>query len=591
MVAMLPFIGAWRFSAIGIDDPQYYLLTPEVTQGLSWAGLKWAFTDLSNAIWMPLTWLVYQADYSIRDLLATIFPVTDGYQLAYSIAHIQSVLLNGLNAALLFYFLRLVANCDRLTLPFLASLLWAVHPLRVESVIWIASLKDVLSMTFLLAALVSWVRYRRQSDRRSCVYSHIAFAFACCAKPSVITFPGMIFLLDAMLGKMPPLTLDWRRYKDYLPSMAMAIPVAFLAQIAQSAGGATTYQADIPLWYRLWNAIVSIGVYVRNFTWPSQLAPQCAIQWPGPPHMALVGSIIGGLVVLAGIVLAVLLFIRIQRNQSPVTSCVTVGALWALGTLMPMLGISAFGGHAFADRFTYIPFIGLSMALLSLERLHNRIARGTCCSILAATIAAYGSVAHVQTRYWQDDGKLMPRILEVDGDNNFLAHVCYAKHLCEHDHSAQTLETAERHFTAGYGLNPQWCMSSSLSYMFILGETGKIDRLPEVQNNFIKWLREKHHMWKSMDQDISEGIIELFGNGCSEPKLEKAHMTAAALLASGRKDVPQVFYLAYLVGKATGDADMAAQAIDGLRKISDFRTGYDNPYRFRFVLNEKGANK
>ena len=283
LIAVLPFVGAWQFSAIGIDDPHYYLLEPNVTNGLSFAGLKWAFTDLSNAIWMPLTWLVYQADYSLRNLIVSVVDVGDGFSLAYSIAHLQSVLLHGLNAALLFGLLRLIGGRRASLLPAVAALLWAVHPLRVESVVWIASLKDVLSLTFLLVALLFWVRSRQGGGRRDFVLSHVFFVLACCAKPSAITFPGMVFLLDALLGRMLPLSLAWRRYGDYLPSLVLAVPLAVLAQIAQTVGGATSYLADVPLWYRLLNALVSIGVYARNLVWPSQLAPQCALQWPQPP--------------------------------------------------------------------------------------------------------------------------------------------------------------------------------------------------------------------------------------------------------------------------------------------------------------------
>lgn len=581
------FAAAWRFPYINIDDPYYYVLPWEISGGLSWAGVKWALSDLSNAIWMPLTWIVYQADYTLRNFILAHFDIADGFQLAYSIAHVQSILLHGLNAVLLFALLRRIDGGKRLAMPFVAAALWAAHSLRVESVVWIASFKDVLSMSFLLAALIQWVKFRETDGRRHYVFSHIAFALACCAKPSVVTFPGMVLILDALiLGKFSPFPLDWRRYKAYAPSVAIAVPVAVLAQVAQSAGGATLHQAGIPLSYRLLNALVSIGVYIRNFVWPTSLAPQCAMQWPEPPHFLVGGVIIGGFLLVAAAFLGYRAYRRLQVGS--LKGChVTAGAFWFIGTILPMLGISAFGGHAFADRFTYIPAIGASIALLAAKsRSAAFLAAGACLCLGWATTR--------QTAFWCDDGALSRRILEVDGDGNCLAHVTLAKHLFEHDHTSAGLVEAERHFSRAYELDPGYCQVSAVIHAFILGESGKTENLSRIETDFIKWLREKKNIWRCLDMDVIEGVRYLYAvkrEDDPEYGVKQAQKIARELMSHGDIPAYQPYYFVYLVGKASGDADMMRFGTGGIRRLSDPLTGFDGWPTFRFALGEGNDGK
>lgn len=600
VLAVAAFAAAWRFPYINIDDPYYYVLSKEVTGGLSWAGIKWAFTDLSNAIWMPLTWLVYQVDYSIRNAVIGMCPSMDGFQLAYSIAHVQSILLHGLNSVLLFFLLRRIdafvssegTRTARVAMPLVAAAIWAVHPLRVESVVWIASLKDVLSMTLLLAALIQWVKFREADGMRHYVLSHIALALACCAKPSVITFPGMVLLIDTLiLRKFNPFPLDWKRYKEYAPSVAIAMPTALLAQIAQSAGGATMHQAGIPLWYRLLNATVSIGVYLRNLVWPSSLAPQCAIQWPAMPHFLYGGLVIGGAFIFAAVFLAWIAWRRLQtpttdeeHPQEKAIGLVTTGVLWFAGTILPMLGISAFGGHAFADRFTYIPMVGVSIALLALKgRTSAFLAAGWCLCLGWATAR--------QTAFWCDDGALSKRILEVDGDGNYLAHVTYAKHLFEHEHTPDKLKEAEAHFTKGYELNPDYCQVSTVIYMMLLGESGNTRVMDRVENNFIKWLHERRGIWRCLDIDVAEGIRYLYAvkrDDDPEYGTRYAKRIASELIAHGEIPAYQPYYFIYCVGKLTGDEAMRQYGIDGVKRLLNPLTGFDGWPAFRFILGEDG---
>ena len=610
-LAVAAFASAWRFPYIDIDDPYYYALPKEITGGLSWGGVKWAFTDLSNAIWMPLTWICYQLDYSVRNAVMGWCPTCDGFQLAYTIAHVQSILLHGLNAVLLFGLLRRLGggggqaaekDSKRTTASFVAAAVWAVHPLRAESVAWIASFKDVLSMSFLLLALIKWVDWRERGGAGRYALLHVAFALACMAKPSVVTFPGMVFLLDALvLGKFNPLPLERSRYRAYAPSLAIAVPVAILAQVAQTAGGATAHQAGIPLWYRLLNALVSVGVYVRNFFWPSDLAPQCAIQWPGLPHFLSGGVAVGGAFAVLAAALAWRAWRRFGGGRGATAlpgevrgAYFSAGVLWFAGTMLPMLGISAFGGHAFADRFTYVPAVGFSLALMGAwcggaNAVAGNGRRATAgFAVAAVAVVALLASSWRQTTFWRDDGALARRILEVDGDGNYLAHVTYAKHLFDHERSPESLKEAEAHFTRGYELNPDYCQLSAISYLMLLGETGKADVMDGVRDGFVRWLRERRGIWRCLDMDVAEGLVQLYAGGSG---IRHAHGIASGLMRVGNIPAYQPYYFIYCAGVKSGDDAMRRYGIDGIRRLSDPRTGFDGRPNFRFILDgaEAGA--
>lgn len=582
-LTILPFVRAGSFGYIGIDDSLYFVTPEIVTNGLTLAGLKWAFTDLTNGIWMPATWLVYQFDYSLRDLLLEIVPSCDGFQLAYSIAHVQAVLLHGVNAMLACLLLCRLDRHRRVLAPTLAALFWSVHPLRVESVVWIASLKDVLSMTFLLAALIAWVRQYEGSRFGWYAAAHVFLALGCCAKPSVMTFPGMVFLLDALvLGTFVPQPFDWRRYRRYLPSLAIVLPVALLAQRAQTIGGATQFQAGVPLWYRLVNAVTSIGVYFRNLVWPLELAPQCELQWPNLPHFLVGGLLLGGAAVGIGVWVFWRSFVRpgARRTTGDLASA---GLLWSLGTLVPMLGLSAFGGHAYADRFTYIPFLGVSIVLLSVCSL-----AWTKWAVVGLVTVA-GCVSFRQTGFWRDDGTLMSRILAVDGDRNFLAHQTLGLHLFEHRRTPQDVQAAERHFSKAYALKPQICQSLALAYLVILGESGRAERMPEVEARFVQWLHERQNAWNSMDQDIAFGLVNLYREGSDDEVANgrrQARAVAQDLMSRGAIRAYQPYWFIYLAGKRLGDEKMRRYGLRALRRLADPRGGFDYSVRFRFLARE-----
>lgn len=584
LLSIAPFALCLRYGVVAIDDPLYYALPHQVVDGLTFKGLEWAFTDLSNAIWMPLVWLVYQFNHTLAHLLRNVSEVFDDFQTAYSIAHFEMVALHGVNALLLLALLRRLDEGKRLLVPALAALVWSVHPLRVESVVWIASMKDVVSMTFLLLAVISWVDFRTGARKaRSYALSMTFFALGCCAKPSVMTFPGMVLLLDVlMLRRLSLEDFCLERLWPYVLPSILALSTAALSQRAQIVGHATTFQAGIPILYRLLNALTSLGVYVRNTILPVDLAPQCMIQYPKPPHHLAEGALLGLAVLVLAFRCGLTAFRKMRAGERPMSPTATA-VLWYVGTIFPMLGISAFGGHAFADRFTYIPAVALSIALLGLKGLRTK----TGCAVLACGACLLGGLSVRQVGFWKNDETLTRRILKVDGEDNFLARVNLAHYLFENKHTEDSLAEAVGHYSAAYRLNPRYCQRTGLIYLAMLGETGRTKEMPSVRLDFLSWLHARN-VWRSYDQDIADGLCALYSEEASEgaraSAMKEAKRIARELKSLGNVDVAQMYYLIYLTGEKSGDQELKRYGLDGIARQSKPSTGLDNTIRFRFLL-------
>ena len=585
LAAILPFCRSLGYGFINIDDPVYYVMPRIVTSGLSFDGIAWALTDLSNAIWMPITWIVYQVDYSIRNFILILLPSLDGFQVAYSIAHLQSVILHGINAVLLYKFLCLLSHRTNHLIGMLAALFWAVHPLRAESVVWIASLKDVLSMGFLLGALITWVKFRQAEDRYYYYASNTLFFLACACKPSAMTFPGMILLIDVLiLGKPTIQELSKDKFKDYLPAMAIALPIALLAHYAQGIGGAAIFQSDIPFWYKALNSVVAIGVYVKNLIYPCNLAVQCQIQWPNMPHLMTTGLILGAALIFTCATATILAFQKL-RIGSLSSRYLSAGFLFFLGTLLPMLGLSSFGGHAFADRFTYIPMVGFSIAMLYLEQIPWRRFITTFAVIILISL---GVMSILQTGYWSNDEKLMKQTLEVDGDCNLVAHKNLARFYFEHEHTSEGLKKSINHFRRAYEINKKFCQESAIIYIMALGEAREVEKIRTIHDDFVKWLREDKNCWNSIDQDITESLCCLFESinapqEIRDKKMKLPLKTASFLLSRPDFGVHKVDYFIHLVGKYSGNKYIEDEGLRRLRTLSDSKTGIDDAVRFRFA--------
>lgn len=407
-----------HFDFINYDDDQYVYDNPVVQQGLTLRGIAWAFTTDTLGNWHPLTWLSYMLDVEL-------FGVTPGAMHAVNVAfHI-------LNTLLLFVLLaRLTGKPGRAA--FVAAL-FALHPLHVESVAWIAERKDVLSTFFGLLAIAAYAWYARQPSARRNMLVALLLALGLIAKPMLVTWPFVFLLLDCW-----PLKRSWsaRLILEKWPHFLLIVASCVVTYLVQARGGAVRTFDDAALGLRLQNAVVSYAVYLGKTIWPLRLG----VLYPYPDEAYATYLVLGCAALLVLVTLAVLVLAR-PRPYLP------VGWLWYLGTLVPVIGLVRVGGQAYADRYTYIPLIGIFFAatwlvadlLEARPRLRAPVLVAACAMLVTITY-----LTHVQASHWRDSITLYEHTLRVAPKAGTI-HFNLGNALL----AAGRAEEAEAHFAAG----------------------------------------------------------------------------------------------------------------------------------------------
>jgi protein O-mannosyl-transferase len=404
---LLVYTQTVRFDFVNYDDPDYVTNNPHVRGGLSAAAVRWAFTSTEAANWFPVTRLTHILDVQL-------FGLESGWHHAVNVAlHLGA-------AAVLFAFLN-AATAARWPSAFVAFV-FALHPLHVESVAWIAERKDVLCALFWFVAL--WAYARR---RWPLVYT--AFALGLMSKPMIVTLPFVLLLLDVW-----PLRRGIR-LREKLPLFAMSAAGAAITLIAQSGSGAVKPAAAISIA----NAIVSYGVYLLKTVAPLDLA----VFYPYP------ASIPAWQVALAAAALAAITLAALRaRNSAPY---LLIGWLWFLGTLVPVIGFVQVGAQARADRYMYVPMVGLAIiaAWGAADLLRGRVRLQA--ALAGAVLLALGGAAWAQTSYWHDSGTLFAHAVEVT-DDNYVAEHNLGNYLMPID---GRLPDAVRHLRTAASLRPE----------------------------------------------------------------------------------------------------------------------------------------
>lgn len=404
-LALLTLAAYWLcFSAdfINYDDPTYVSENPQVRGGLTPAGVKWAFSTFRASNWHPLTWLSLQADAEFFGLNPAGF-------------HVMNVVIHLMNVLLLYQLLlKMTGAVGR---SWLVAALFAIHPLHVESVAWVAERKDVLSSLFGLAALWCYACYAHKPSVNRYLAVGACFALSLLAKPMWVTLPALLLLLDywplqrsttAGASISGPASRTWGQLLvEKLPLFAMTVISCSITLLAQRDALRTLAHVSWPT--RLTNAVVSVAIYLRQTIWPANLAPF----YPYPTADRDWRVIAGCGLVLAGITIA---FFRLRRSQP----AAIIGWLWFLGTLAPVIGIVQVGGQAHADRYTYVPHIGLFIAFvwlagdgchrLGFPKFGKQFASGLL--ILSGVC-----LTRMQLGYWQNSEALWRHTVEVTGDN------------------------------------------------------------------------------------------------------------------------------------------------------------------------------
>ncbi len=393
-----------EFGFLNYDDNTYVTHNPAVADGLTGEGARWAFTTFYAANWHPLTWLSHMADVSLFG------PDAAGH-------HRTNALLHALTAALVF--VALCAYTRALGASLFVAAFFALHPLRVESVAWISERKDLLAGLFGVAALIAYERYARSAGGRRVRMALVAvlLALGLLAKPMLVTLPFVLLLLDAWpLGRRNVAAL----VREKLPLFALVLASCVITSIAQRAGGALEALHRVTFVPRVVQAFEAIGSYVSAILWPTNLAVFY------PHRAALDAADYSPWSVAAGLGFAIAVGVTAigwwKRARMP---WILVGWLWFCGMLVPVLGFVQVGMQSHADRYTYLPSIGVALALaFSVRALcAGSKARTHAAGVLATCwIAALVPLTRAQLETWRSTTALMEHAIAVT-DRNFVAHL------------------------------------------------------------------------------------------------------------------------------------------------------------------------
>jgi tetratricopeptide (TPR) repeat protein len=419
---------------VSYDDPRYIADNRMLHGGLIGENLRWAFTTFASSNWHPLTWISYLVDYELYGLSP------GGY-------HLTNVALHAVNTLLVFVILRRLTG--DVWSGALVAALFGVHPLHVESVAWISERKDVLSACFWLLTMGAYARYAERRTRGWYATTLALFTLGLMAKPMVVTLPFVLLLLDYWPLRRVQVPIHdaprvaGRLLAEKVPFFALAAAAGAMTIQAQSAGGAVASLDRFPLSVRVMNALVSYVAYLEKTAWPAGLS----VRYPHPGITLPVWKVVVATLILVAITWAAVRWLRSRPYLA-------VGWFWYLGTLVPVIGVVQVGDQAMADRYTYLPLIGIFMAiawgLRDAAAARPRL-RTALPWLAAALLPVLTALAWQQTRYWRDSVTLYEHSLSVvEGDP--LLHYNLANELREQGRS----DEAVRHYQEALRFDPTY---------------------------------------------------------------------------------------------------------------------------------------
>ena len=389
---------------INLDDPRYLYENPAVKAGLTLRGITWAFLTLNGANWHPITWIAHMIDWQMFGLNA------GGHLLVNASIHAA-------NAALVFWLLRRATGS--VWPSAIVAALFAWHPLHVESVAWAAERKDTLSTFFGLLALIAYVRYTEFPSWRRYTAVAVMLALGLMAKPMLVTWPFVMLLFDYWpLGRFRKEEAGVKRSVvtrlviEKLPFFVLVVLSSLITFIAQTQGGALRTVGAIPVGLRFCNALIAFTRYLSLTFWPHNLAP----------YYPYVSVVIWDAIFAAVGLAAITAICLTERKSRPY---LLVGWLWFLGTLVPVIGIVQVGDQAMADRYHYIPSIGLFMAvvfgLAGITARRKSLTIGASALTVAALVLLAG-LTFRQIQLWQNSITLFEHSLRVAPRSNLMMH-------------------------------------------------------------------------------------------------------------------------------------------------------------------------
>lgn len=519
-ITLLAFWGIWGNQFVNFDDNKYIFENPNVQTGLTGTGMIRAFNVGYCSNWHPLTWMSHMLDYSMFGQNA------GGHHAVGLIFHIMNSIL------LLLVLKRLTKSVWKSV--FVAAL-FAVHPLHVESVAWAAERKDVLSTFFWMLTMGAYALYAERPSVKRYLPVALFFALGLMAKPMLVTLPFVLLLLDFWpLRRMGTDRKDGgsavigRLITEKLPLHALAVGSSVLTFIAQRRGDAVSSLELVPLNLRVENALVSYAGYLIKMLYPRNLA----VMYPFPMHEIPVWQMAGAALVLIGVsVLAV----RTRRSHP----YLLFGWLWYVGTLVPVIGLVQVGSQAMADRYTYIPLIGLFIAIAwgisaiaGEKTTGGRHPRAVPLSIAAGvTVVVLMVLTHVQVGYWHDNLSLFRHAVECT-QNNYMMHNSLGLALDE----AGKPEEALAEFRKSVEIAPTY-VSGRLDLGIALSEQGRLDEaiphFDEAIRDNPNWADSHFNLGRALEAKGNvQGAIEEYTKAIElKPNHEEAHINLGNILS------------------------------------------------------------
>lgn len=396
----------WDNDFVNLDDEPFITRNEHVVNGLTLSDLHWAWTTTFGASWIPLTWMSLQLDSTLSAWLRG--PTAQAGPLAW-VCHGQNLFWHSASVILLFLVLQRLTGS--VWPSAVVAALAAVHPLHVESVAWATERKDVLSTFFWVLTLLAYARYVERPSWSRYVLIVVAFVLGLLAKPMLLTLPFTLLLMDFWpLGRW---SADWRRLGwllgEKVPLFAITAGITVLTLVTQKPVD-QLYEQPLPFPDRLANAVASYGWYVEKTFWPTDLAvfychPLGDWQWPP--------VLMGSAILLVGTAFAV-----VSIRQWP---WVLVGWLWFLGTLVPVIGLLQVGWQSRADRYAYVPHIGLFIAVVwSVAALRERLRLPAwpVAALTAGCLVLLAILTRTQVETWHDTETVWTHAVEVTKDNH-----------------------------------------------------------------------------------------------------------------------------------------------------------------------------
>jgi protein O-mannosyl-transferase len=515
---------------VNYDDGKYILENPHVRTGLTRENVVWAFTSTYASNWHPLTWLSHMLDVQL-------FGLNPGPQ------HLVNVLFHAFNTALLFLFLL------RMTGAFWQSVfvatLFALHPLHVESVAWVAERKDVLSGFFFMVTLLLYSGYVERPGRGRYLATLGAFTLGLMAKPMLVTLPFVLLLLDywplgrltlgqsvtpARRGTAPSalkpsaVRLLWEKTPFFALSAASSIVTVY----AQHKGGAMSSIRAVPISFRIFNALWAYVLYLVKMVWPVNLA----VLYPLPPTLTVAQGL------FAAAFLGVISFLVVRSAKRH--PYLLVGWLWYLGVLVPVIGLVQVGSQSMADRYTYLPLIGIFIMLAWGMRTaagNDRVRRIILSAVATILIITCTALTWLQLGYWKNSITLFSHATETVPDN-FIAHEALGLVLAK----SGRFDEAVSHYSESLRIWPEYDRAL-IGMGNVLVRQGRIEEAASFANRALQLKpgsSEAHFLlgFISMQEGRNdEALHHYFAGLRSDPENEGIHHIVGVILgAEGKLD-------------------------------------------------------